>query len=50
VDLSAPALTPLLRLRQVRPPCAPNLPLHPRRVSGLSPRRRAVDLWLRRDL
>ena len=49
-DLTAPALTRLPRLRQVGPPHTPNLPLHRRRVAGLSPRRRAVDPWPRRGL
>ena len=39
-DLTAPALTPLPRPRQVRPSRTTNLPLHQRRVAGLSPRRR----------
>jgi len=40
VDLTTPALTILLRLRQVGPPRILNLPLHQRRVAGLSPRQR----------
>jgi len=39
-DLTAPALTPLPRLRQVERSHPTNLPLHQRRVAGLSPRRR----------
>ena len=39
-DLTAPALTPLQRLRQVEPSRPTNLPLHQKRVAGLSPRRR----------
>jgi len=37
-DLTDPALTLLLRLRQVGPPRILNLPLHQRRVAGISPR------------
>jgi len=38
--LTAPALTPLPRLHQVRPSRPTNFPLHQRRVAGISPRRR----------
>ena len=40
MDLTAPALTPLLCPRLVGPPRATNLPLHQRLVAKLSPRRR----------
>jgi len=38
-DLTAPALTPHPRLRQVGPSRPTNLPLHQKRVAGLSPGR-----------
>jgi len=49
-DLTAAVLTPLPRLRQARLSRTPNIPLHQRRVAGLSPRRRGHDPWPRRGL